>query len=68
MYEEWNLGGKKAVMDAFNKDPEGFLDKLATERKRAYSTNGASQKQVDEWHRRVDESTARAKKSLKLGK
>ena len=68
MYEEWELGGKDAVMDAFNKDPEGFLDKLATERKRAYSTNGASQKQVAEWNRRVDESTARAKKSLKLGK
>jgi len=56
---------KKAIIDAYNKDPKGFLDKFDAERKRSYSnTSNASKENIDEWVMRVDKTREEANKLL----
>lgn len=60
---------KKAIIDAYNKDPQGFLDRFDTERRRSYAgTQGVTPETLKEWNERVDYTRAAANKYLTSGK
>ena len=56
---------KKAIIDAYNKDPKGFLDKFDAERKRSLAgSTGATKENIEEWNKRVDKTRESANNVL----